>query len=277
MARILVIEDNPTNLQLMVYLLQAFGHEALQAADGEEGIAVMGRERPELVLCDVQLPRLDGYGVARHVKADLALRHVPLIAVTALAMVGDRDHILAAGFDGYIAKPIAPETFVSQAEAFLERRGSAPSPLPPAAAEESQRPGSGPGRATILVVDNAPVNLRLARSTLEPSGYRLVTAGSTSEALEIARKTPPDLILSDIHMPHESGFDLIGAVRADPRLRSIPVAFITSAVLPEKDRDRARMLGAVRFILRPIEPEALLVEIESCLKGTLQGGNDPGR
>jgi CheY-like chemotaxis protein len=120
-ARVLVIEDNLTNLELMGYLLRAFGHEVLTAHDGEEGLEVARRERPALIVCDVQLPGLSGYEVADRLKRDPALRAVPLVAVTALAMVGDRDKVLAAGFDGYIAKPIAPETFASQVEAFLGR------------------------------------------------------------------------------------------------------------------------------------------------------------
>src|SRR5438105_2383863 len=118
-ARILVIEDNPANLELMTYLLQAFGYAASTATDGVEGLAAARRDAPNLIICDVQLPVMDGLEVARHVKSDPILRTIPLVAVTALAMVGDRDRVLAAGFDGYIAKPINPETFVRQMEAYL--------------------------------------------------------------------------------------------------------------------------------------------------------------
>ncbi len=121
MARILVIEDNPTNLELISYLLKAFGHETLAATDGEKGLEVVRREMPDLIICDIQLPNMNGYEVARRLKADPALRAIPLVAVTAMAMVGDRDRVLAAGFDGYIPKPIAPETFVGQVEAFLSK------------------------------------------------------------------------------------------------------------------------------------------------------------
>src|SRR5262245_54688307 len=103
-ARILIIEDNPTNLDLMTYLLTAFGHTALTAADGEEGLEAVRREVPDLIICDVQLPQMDGYEVARWLKSHPQFRAIPLVAVTALAMVGDRDKMLAAGFDGYIAK-----------------------------------------------------------------------------------------------------------------------------------------------------------------------------
>ena len=119
MSRILVIEDNPTNLELMAYLLDASGHTVLVAGDGEEGVEATRREGPDLLICDIQLPKMDGYTVARRLKGHPALRTIPLLAVTALAMVGDRDKVLAAGFDGYISKPITPETFVGQVEAFL--------------------------------------------------------------------------------------------------------------------------------------------------------------
>ena len=119
MAKILVIEDNPTNLQLMVYLLQAFGHTPLEAVDGETGLTMIQREAPDLILCDIHLPGIDGFEVANQLKNHPTLKLIPRVAVTALAMVGDRDRILSAGFDGYITKPITPETFVSQVEAFL--------------------------------------------------------------------------------------------------------------------------------------------------------------
>lgn len=119
--RILVIEDNPANLELMTYLLTAFGHTTVAAHDGEQGVEAALREKPDLILCDIALPKLDGYGVARRLKADESLRGVPLIAVTASAMVGDRDRVIATGFDGYISKPITPETFVADVESYLRR------------------------------------------------------------------------------------------------------------------------------------------------------------
>jgi CheY-like chemotaxis protein len=118
-ARILVIEDNPANLDLMLYLLQAFGHMTYAACDGEAGLATAAQEKPDLIVCDVHLPVLDGFGVVHRLKSDPELRSIPVVAVTALAMVGDRDRVLGAGFDGYLAKPINPETFVDQVERYL--------------------------------------------------------------------------------------------------------------------------------------------------------------
>lgn len=121
MQRVLVIEDNPANMELMVYLLEAFGYEAVAAADGRQGLAQARAEQPALVVCDVHLPQLDGYEVVRAFKDDPLLRAIPVVAVTALAMAGDREKLIAAGFDGYLSKPIDPEQFVQSLEQYLLR------------------------------------------------------------------------------------------------------------------------------------------------------------
>jgi two-component system cell cycle response regulator len=216
----------------------------------------------------VQLPGLDGYAVAQQLKADPALRAIPLIAVTALAMVGDRDKVLAAGFDGYLAKPITPKLFVGQVETFMlpEQHSK---PHQPAAVTES--PPTPARHATILVVDNTRVNIELARSTLEPFGYQVQSAYSVQQALELARQRPPDLILSDLHMPGVSGFDFIQAVKADPQLHTIPFVLVSSSVWQEKDHAIGLRLGAARFLMRPIAPQQLLTEIEACLRERSRG------
>ena len=122
MARVLVVEDQDENLDLMVYLLTAFGHEALVARDGEEGLAVAALARPDLVVMDLQMPVMDGYEAAARLKADPGLAEIPLVAVTAYAMVGDQERILRRGFDGYLTKPIDPEVFVSELERHLASR-----------------------------------------------------------------------------------------------------------------------------------------------------------
>ena len=116
-ASILVVEDNADNMELMQYLLKAFGYEPLLATSGAEGIRLARERRPDLVLMDVQMPEMDGYQATEAIKSELDA--CPVIAVTAFAMVGDRRRIMARGFDGYISKPITPDTFVTEIEAFL--------------------------------------------------------------------------------------------------------------------------------------------------------------
>jgi two-component system cell cycle response regulator len=118
-ARILVIEDNAANLELMTYLLEALGHKTLIARNGEEGLQAAYQNTADLIICDIELPKVNGYEVARQLKLHPDLRKIPLVAVTAYAMVDDREKVLSVGFDGYISKPIEPELFVGQVEAFL--------------------------------------------------------------------------------------------------------------------------------------------------------------
>lgn len=262
-ARILIIEDNPANLELMSYLLHAFGHDILTACDGQEGLEAARRESPDLIICDVELPTIDGMEVARSLKSDSALRWIPLVAVTAFAMVGDRDRVLAAGFDGYIPKPIAPEKFIGQVELFLpviQRSTPKPSSQP---AVKITKPDA---RAAILVVDNLPVNIELMRSLLEPSGYYVFSSGNVDDGLEMARQTTVDLIISDVHMPEKDGYLFIQAVKDDPQLRHIPFMFLSSTLGREDDAQRGAAFGADRFIVRPIKPQTLLAEVEALIR-----------
>ena len=119
MARILLIEDNATNLDLMTYLLRAFGHEVVSAGDGTAGLEKALSEPYDLVLTDILMPRMDGYEFARRFREDQRGASTPLVAITALAMAGDRERILAHGFDGYIPKPIDPKRFRTQISEFL--------------------------------------------------------------------------------------------------------------------------------------------------------------
>jgi two-component system cell cycle response regulator DivK len=112
MARILVIEDNPVNMRLTVTLLQREGHEILEAADAEEGIRLARVHLPQLILMDVQLPGMDGLAASRLLKADAATHGIKIVALTALAMAGDRERVAAAGCDGYISKPIRYREFL---------------------------------------------------------------------------------------------------------------------------------------------------------------------
>lgn len=122
MARILIIEDNEQNLYLETFILQKNGHEVIQARNGEAGIARAAQELPDLILLDIQLPGMDGYEVAKALRMNPAIIHIPIIAVTSYAMTGDREHILASGCTSYVEKPINPDTFHAEISQFLSER-----------------------------------------------------------------------------------------------------------------------------------------------------------
>ncbi len=105
MSRILVIEDSPTSMMLVVYVLENAGHEVLQAETAETGIRFAREAHPDLIFMDIHLPDMDGLEASRLLKADDATRHIPICALTASAMKGDEERIRAAGCDGYLSKP----------------------------------------------------------------------------------------------------------------------------------------------------------------------------
>jgi two-component system cell cycle response regulator DivK len=119
---ILLIEDNEQNLYLATFLLEQNGFTVVQARSGPEGIELAGRIQPALIILDIQLPQMDGYAVAQELRQNLALKDVPIVAVTSYAMVGDRERALEAGCSGYIEKPINPDTFRTQIEMYLKAR-----------------------------------------------------------------------------------------------------------------------------------------------------------
>jgi two-component system cell cycle response regulator DivK len=126
--KVLLIEDHEQNRYLATFLLEKHGYAVKCASDGRAGIELARAIKPALILLDIQLPLMDGYAVARELRSFPELQDVPIIAVTSYAMVGDREKSLAAGCNGYIEKPINPDTFVAEIERFLtpNQKGSTP-------------------------------------------------------------------------------------------------------------------------------------------------------
>lgn len=118
-ATILVVDDHPPNVVLLQHLLQINGYGVATAADAHEAQAAIARQRPDLILMDLQLPGIDGFELTRRLKADTATAGIPVIAVTSFAMSGDKERALAAGCDGYVAKPIDTRTLPSLVAGFL--------------------------------------------------------------------------------------------------------------------------------------------------------------
>ncbi|MEV6638273.1 response regulator [Actinoplanes sp. NPDC051470] len=266
-ARLLIVEDTPHNLQLMTYLLESHGHTVIAAVTGEQGIELALAARPDLVMMDLQLPGIDGYEALTAFRSAPDLAAVPVIAVTSFAMVDDRDRALRAGFTHYMTKPIDPETFTEQINLHLPEhlRGSRPAPAATEPAQTTDPPTSEPDRrqaADILVLDDSLVNQTLLRSVLEPHGYHVRTAFTVEQAITAAHDAPPDLVLSDVHVGQQSGAQLLSHVRDVPVLAPVPFAFITATA---DWQDPMLNGGATRVIRRPIEPAALLDEVEALL------------
>ena len=244
MARILVIEDNPANIELMSFLLGAYGHTPLVAPDGPRGVAAARSEHPDLVACDVNLPGMDGYAVLAALKSEPALAQVPVLAVTALAMAGDRERVLAAGFDGYISKPIEPESFVAELEAFL--------------------PATPTSRPTILLVDDDSFMLGVLGDMLAGQPYRVLSAASGEQALELLAREPVDVIVCDQSMPGISGTELLAQAAAS-HPRTVRLMLTGQPDLSEIEAAMAKGVVDGHFV-KPVAAGALRERIDEALR-----------
>lgn len=263
-ARILIVEDNAMNRELMDYLLRSFGFITLKAVDGRIGFDVACRERPDLILCDIQMPEMNGFEFVKLKRETEGIRDIPVVAVTAFAMVGDRDKVLREGFDGYISKPIEPTELIKAVNSFLPKHLQS-------GTHEPTRPAPYTARAVtsstvVLVLDDCPLNLELKRSLLEPHGYEVLTVDNSQAAYAIATARRPALIISDVGMSEGNGFDFIRRVKADPALADIPFIFLSSSHRDDASRALGLQLGAVRYLQRPLESSLLLHEIQLCLR-----------
>ena len=258
-TRILVVEDSPDIRVLIRMLLEAAGHEVLTAPDGRAGVESARADQPDLVLMDLSLPILSGWEAARAIKEDPATSTIPVVAVTAHAMHGDRERAVAAGCDGFIAKPIDEETFEQLVRSYLRPRMEESSRAEVPAAPE--RAASEPGR--ILVVDDHEEVVELIKQDLESEGHEVVVARTLDDAFRIGIGDRPfDLAIVDVMLGPGSGYDLT----ADLVSRSaeyLPVLLVTAG---EIDREKGYSAGADDFIAKPLDAMELIARARSLIR-----------
>ena len=166
-------------------------------------------------------------------------------------MPEERDRFRAAGFDGFIEKPIDVRSFPAQVAGFIDPRKEPRSSVPVV-------------RPTLLAVDDIPQNLKLLDAILTPHGYRVITASSGAEALDKVASEHPDLLLLDIVMPGMTGYDVCRAVRESEATRMLPIIMVTASGQDEKVN--AIEAGADDFIAKPVDAHELLARVKSLLR-----------
>lgn len=270
MAKILIIEDNNENLDLMVYLLNKSGYHIITAMDGKKGLALCYQERPDLIICDIQIPEIDGLTVIRRLKsADDQLSRIPIIAITAFAMVGDKERILSSGCNGYISKPLQPEIFVSQIELYLPKNKIINSfkfeqedrtPYSPIMKSEQDYKG------TILILDDNPADLYLSETLMRSIQLRPLLAKTINEAIKILALEVPHLILSDFHLDKQSALDFLDFLNSRTQYNNIPFILISSSITQEQRHLLLYTKNITSVLSRPIEPEKFIDAIENIWK-----------
>jgi PAS domain S-box-containing protein len=235
-ATILVIEDNPITRKLIQVALHSEGYAVLEAADGQTGLELMARHGPDLVLQDMLLPDMDGFDLVKRIRARPEGAAVPVLAVSGLLSEVEQARSLRVGFTDYLFKPLEASHLLRTVQAYLRPAGAI-----------SGKPGRG---RRVLVADDDPGQRKLLQVQLELAGFQVVTASDGADALDQARNSPPDAIVSDVLMPQLDGFHLCLAVRQDPRLAGVPVVLISAVYTEEADPQLARSVGASALILR---------------------------
>jgi CheY-like chemotaxis protein len=263
MARILIIEDEANNLDVARRIIRGAGHEAITATDGLAGLELARRERPDAVLVDLLLPKLDGWAVTRAIRDEPWAKGIPIIAVSALAMQADRERAREAGCDDFVTKPYAPAELRTVLNRFFTD-GSAPkvsaraTEVPASGIEPSERLGR------VLVVDDEPANVELIVRRLTGNGYETLTATNGHDAIAVATKELPDLILMDIMMPGLDGWQATRLLKGDPKTANIPVVFVTARDRPE-DVAAGFEAGGMMYVNKPVEPVELFARVRQAI------------
>lgn len=256
-ARILIVEDNPANMKLARLFLEQGGYLVIEAGNAEDGISLAREHLPELVLMDIQLPGMDGLTATRILKEAATTRQLKIVALTAFAMKGDEQRMIAAGCDGYIAKPIRFKQFLEEIQRFLAL------PSPPTIGVSTMAP-----QKKIIVTDDDPRSRKLVEALLQHSGHAVVGVASGQAALDAVAAHIPDLILLDLMMPGMDGFEVVRRLKAEPATAAIPIIMVT-AIDDSASRIRLKAAGVADMITKPIDRWAL----QTCVNKLLGDGH----
>ncbi|MBZ0231204.1 MAG: response regulator [Deltaproteobacteria bacterium] len=246
-ARKLVVlaDDSPLIHRHTVPILEDEGYEVISASDGAEALELVRARRPDLVITDVEMPRMDGYALCKALKSDEATAHLPVLICSSLGESADLERGFDAGADDYLVKPVIPEELITRVHDLVA--GGMPA-----------------SRERVLVVDDSPAQRHYVADCLARQGFDVATAENGKVALDKARAQKPALVVSDYEMPVMTGFELVHALRRDPELRQVPVIMLTAR---DSKRDMAQMraAGASAYLVKPFAQDKCVAMVERTL------------
>ena len=259
MARILIVEDDPNNLDVAQRIVKAAGHETLVATDGIKGLELARQKRPDAILLDLLLPHLDGWSVTRALRAEPWAQGMPIIAVSALAMQADRALAIEAGCDDFVSKPYTPADLRSVLARYFPIGGA---PAVRRGTPAARAPDMVLGK--VLIVDDDPANVELLSRRLRAIGCETVEAFSGEQALGVAAREMPDAILLDVMMPGMDGWETCRRLQADPVTAGIQVIFVTARDRTE-DIAKGFEVGGMDYVPKPWDVLELTARVRSAI------------
>ncbi len=294
-ARVLVVEDSPTQLEELRFVLEDAGLEVIAAANGREGLEAARANAIDLVITDIVMPEMDGYELSKALREDKKLRRLPVILLTSLSDPLDVIRGLESGADNFLRKPFEAGYLLARIRnilgtAQLRRTAGSEAGLTIRFRDKDYYLGqerlqlldallsafddalclapSLLGEAItgsrVLVIEDSPTEAERLRSVLTNCGCEVVSAANGREGLEACRANPIDLVISDVIMPEMDGYELCRAIRADEKLRDMPVVLV-SALADPQDLIAGLEAGATHFIRKPINDRNLSNRIGNLL------------
>ena len=273
-TRILIVDDEREQRELFAELLGTQGYRTEAAASGPEALGRARRDPPDLIVLDVAMPDMNGFEVCRHLKADARTAAVPILFVTALNALEDKEAGLLAGGDDYVTKPAEPADLLARIQALLRVRHlsleldrtlaylqelevTRQAALGSAGAPRGAQPSASRDGGHVLVVDDNRLVRQLSSRLLEDAGYRVTAVASAAEAYAAAARDV-DVILLDIMMPEVSGLEALGRLRE--MAPDVPIPILT-AHQTAQNAIAALRGGAFDFIIKGMRPEVLLKSV----------------
>lgn len=291
MKKILLVEDNELNRDMLGRRLKRRGYELVTAVDGQEGVSKAQSENPDLILMDMSLPVMDGWTATGKLKANQNTASIPIIALTAHAMVGDRDKALSAGCDDYDTKPVDIKRLLEKMECLLSStlapsNSESPQNRPPSVSTSEKSstpvsqvtsqsiassqlanitPPSKKATGKILIVDDIEENRDMLSRRLLRKSYETVLADSGEAALKVLDTTEISLVLLDVMMPGIGGIETLRQIRQRYSRLELPVIMVTAKDQGD-DIVQAFNLGANDYVTKPLDLSVLIVRIQAQLK-----------
>jgi PAS domain S-box-containing protein len=245
---ILVVDDSAANLKLARVVLEHEGYEVRTAGDAEGALRELSTHTPRLILMDVKLPGMDGLELTRRLKTDVVTQDIVILALSASATKDDEQNALAAGCDGYVAKPIDVGALPRVIARYLLAR-QVPSRVSP-----SRTLTAGP----ILVVEDNAVTRKMMRVALTAEGYSVLEAKDGQTALRLVAEHEPAMVLLDCKLPDMDGFDIARQLRT--LVPNLPIVAVTGWA--HADEARVLTAGFIDILLKPVGPSRLIEIVE---------------